>query len=142
MRRRRSNAMEGAFIGLAVLVGGVVLLAKALYSPGGFAFLIICALILGGVMWSKRKQKQARIAQLHAKYSDPQIVMRILSGSYWQGQTVEQLLDSLGPAHSVDDNLLVTRKREVWKYQPSGVNRYRLRITLDDDVVVSWIQRN
>ena len=29
-----------------------------------------------------------------------------------------------------------TRKREVWKYKPTGRNRYGLRITLDNNVVV------
>jgi hypothetical protein len=54
----------------------------------------------------------------------------------WQGQTVEQLLDSVGRPSSLDNNLLKTRKREVWKYQPNGKGRYLTRVTLDNDVVV------
>jgi hypothetical protein len=79
-----------------------------------------------------------RLAYLRAKYGDETVVQNIMHGKFWQGQSVAQLHDSLGPPTSVDNNRLKTRKREVWKYQPSGVNRYRLRITLDNDVVVSW----
>ena len=38
----------------------------------------------------------------------------------------------------MDDKLLKTRKREVWKYNRTGVNRYGLRITLDNDIVTTW----
>jgi hypothetical protein len=38
----------------------------------------------------------------------------------------------------VDRKLLKTMKREIWKYNPRGVNRYGLRITLDNDIVSGW----
>jgi len=61
--------------------------------------------------------------------------------TFWQGQTSDQLLESLGSPKDVDKKLLATRKREVWKYNRRGVNRYGLRITLDNDIVAGWDQK-
>ena len=37
--------------------------------------------------------------------------------------------------------MLKTKVKEVWKYKPTGKNRYGLKITLDDGVVVGWEER-
>lgn len=63
---------------------------------------------------------------------------RIYNHRYWQGQTAEQLVDSLWKPRGVDKKLLKTMKREVWKYDPRGVNRYGLSISLDNDIVSGW----
>jgi hypothetical protein len=75
---------------------------------------------------------------LRTKYSDEQIVQRIMRRSYWNGQSAEQLLDSLGQPSGVNRQLMKTKQREVWKYSPVGKNRYKLRITLDQGQVVGW----
>jgi len=61
---------------------------------------------------------------------------RIMQHSFWEGQTSEQLIDSLGNPLSVDQKIFKSNKREVWKYNRKGSNRYGLRITLDGDTVV------
>ena len=86
----------------------------------------------------KRRWVAARLAYLRSKYKDERVVQAVFAQKYWQGQTAEQLLDSLGNPVAIDDKLLKTRTREVWKYERQGVNRYRLRITLDNDEVVAW----
>jgi hypothetical protein len=56
----------------------------------------------------------------------------------WQGQTAAQLVDSRGWPTARDDTLLKTMKREIWKYHPTGKNRYALRVALNNDVVTGW----
>lgn len=87
---------------------------------------------------SKHLQKQKRLAYLRDKYHDEEIVQKINGGYFWEGQTEEQLRDSLGEPSAIDNKLLKTMTREVWKYHPSGVNRYRLRITVENGRVAGW----
>jgi hypothetical protein len=82
------------------------------------------------------------MAYLRKKYGDETIVQKIMKRCYWQGQTSEQLIDSLGNPSATDDMLLKTRKREVWKYNQQGKNRYGLRLTLDNDILVKWERKN
>lgn len=62
----------------------------------------------------------------------------ILRGCIWQGQTSAQLRDALGPPEARSERVLKTKTKETWKYYRTGKNRYSLRITLDDGVVVGW----
>lgn len=76
-------------------------------------------------------------AYLRSRYPE-QTVQRMLQERVWQGQTVQELADSLGAPAAVDRKMLATRTREIWKFYPNGVNRYRLRVTLDDNIVIGW----
>tara|TARA_Y100000782_G_scaffold36115_1_gene40417 strand:+ start:43681 stop:43917 length:237 start_codon:yes stop_codon:yes gene_type:complete len=75
------------------------------------------------------------------KYHDEKIVNALMDKSFWQGQTAEQLMDSLGKPQDIDQKVLKTKKKEIWKYNHRGSNRYGLRITLDNDIVVGWDQK-
>ncbi len=75
------------------------------------------------------------------KYNDEDIVKNIMNQTIWQGQTSNQIVESLGQAEDIDQKVLKTKKKETWKYGFEGGNRYRLRITLENDVVVGWDQR-
>ena len=79
-----------------------------------------------------------RRKQLTAKYGDPEITRRIMKQEVWQGETQEQLLESLGKPEDVDQKVLKTKSKEVWKYRPTGKNRFGLKVTLDDGIVVAW----
>ena len=143
MSRRKNSGQSAAGFALVVLVMVVFVVASALVHAVG---IVACVIFVVGIIafgiWYKAHRRAVRIAYLRNKYGDEQTVQRILRANYWQGQTAEQLRDSLGEPASVDGGLLKTRKREVWKYHPTGKNRYRLRITLDDDVVADHFQRN
>jgi hypothetical protein len=91
---------------------------------------------------TKKRSRNARLAYLRAKYNDEGMVQALMNGQFWQGQTSGQLKDALGYPHAIDDVQLKSRKREIWKYRPIGVNRYSLRITLDDDLVACWVEKN
>jgi hypothetical protein len=111
-------------------------------SSSDFSPLIVLVILIAGVVWFSYYRRQKRIKYLMDKYGDEAIVQRILGGNFWQGQTAQQLLDSIGSPLSIDRKSMATRKREVWKYNRKGKNRYGLRITLDNDVVSGWDYKN
>ncbi len=76
-----------------------------------------------------------------AKYQDKEVVDNIMRRQFWQGQTAEQLIDAIGEPEDIDVKVLKTKKKEIWKYDHQRGNRYELRITLDNDVVVGWEQK-
>lgn len=134
---RRMNKSESALIGIAVLVGlPIWVISKVTESVGASTLIAGLVVIVAAIIFYFVRKRTTRLAYLRDKYKDETIVQAIMSRRLWQGQTMEQLLDSAGHPSSKDCNLLKTRKREVWKYQPSGKGRYRLRVTLDDDVVI------
>ena len=82
--------------------------------------------------------KKIRFNRLYKKYSDEELVNKIIKRTIWQGQTAEQVLDAIGKPKDIDQKALKTKTKETWKYFPSGRRRYGLRIMLDDGVVVGW----
>jgi hypothetical protein len=61
---------------------------------------------------------------------------------FWQGQTQEQLLDSLGRPADTDTKVLKTKTKEIWKYNRVGKNRFGLRVTVENGVVVGWDKKD
>jgi hypothetical protein len=90
----------------------------------------------------RKANREARRTALLEKYGDAKLVELIMSGSVWEGQTAEQVKDSVGEPEAIDEKVLKTKKKEVWKYGYEGGNRYNLRVTLDNDAVVGWDKRN
>jgi hypothetical protein len=85
-----------------------------------------------------RAASEARRAELLRKYDNESIVERIMNGEVWQGQTEAQLHDALGSPVDVDERVLKSKTRRVWKYRPIGTRRFGLRITTENNVVVGW----
>jgi len=83
----------------------------------------------------------AKRARLMMKYKDEELIERLMEEKFWVGQTKEQLIDSLGEPLDVDEKVLKTKVKEVWKYEQTGKNRYGLKIKLDDGIVVGWDQK-
>lgn len=99
-----------------------------------FGFIALC------VVWAMIAAylKKVRRQQLMEKYGDELIVNRIMNKMYWQGQTEEQLIDSIGRPLDTDQRVMKTKIKEVWKYNRTGKGRYALRITFENGVVVGW----
>ena len=110
-------------------------------SVGWVSLIIAVACVIALAIWLYISNIKKRREMLLKKYHDPKLVEALMARRIWQGQTAEQVLDSLGKPHDVDQKLLKTKKKEVWKYHHQGANRYGLRITLDDDHVVGWDQK-
>jgi hypothetical protein len=83
----------------------------------------------------------AKRAKLVMKCKDEELIERLMEEKFWVGQTREQLINSLGKPLDVNQKVLKTKVKEVWKYEQTGKNRYGLKITLDDGVVVGWNQK-
>lgn len=79
-----------------------------------------------------------RRKHLIERYGNPEIADRIMKAQIWRGQTAEQLRESLGKPADIDQTVLKTKTKEVWKYQPTGRRSYAVKVTLDDGVVVGW----
>ena len=99
----------------------------------GWLIFIVVVSLVWGVIQNQRKREM-----LMKKYNNKELVDRLMKGMFWQGQTSDQLYDSLGRPLEIDQKVLKTKKKEIWKYNSTGKNRYALKITLDNDVVVGW----
>lgn len=64
-----------------------------------------------------------------------------MNRSYWQGQSAEQLKDSLGAPVDVDEKVFKSKTKQIWKYHQTGMNRFGLRITVENEFVVRWDEK-
>ena len=136
---KRSSKIDTALIGLVIVVGiPVFLIGKIVESIGGTGAIILLIAIVGVVIWYQQDKKKKRLEYLRAKYGDESIVQKILDGYVWQGQSEEQLKDSMGFPIAVDRSVLKTKTKEVWKYDKQGTNRFGLRVTVENGYVVGW----
>lgn len=136
-----------------VALGAIVLVlyaaAQVKESIGDTMFRIIIIAVIAVVILlavlhgkTKKRLRKERIAQFYVKYGDEEIVNRIIARNYWQGQTAEMLVDSLGNPSGKDEAMMKTKVKETWKYFPDGSNKYKLRIILEDGIVVGWESRD
>lgn len=142
---RRMTKIETTTISLIafLIIFGVILTAIGkFFKTVGFIVPVIVGVIAIGFYWLyNSNQKKGKLTYLRNKYKDEEIVQKIFAGYFWQGQTSDQLIDSLGKPMDIDEVVLKTKKKEIWKYQHQGSNRYGLRITLEDNAVVGWEQK-
>ena len=139
---RRSSKQNEALIIIAVVVGiPLLLISKLVDLIGGQLVIILFVLIVMLFIWLFKHLNKKRKLRLLEKYQNEQIVDLIMKGNFWEGQTEEQLLDSLGSPQDIDQKVLKTKRKAIWKYQHESGNRYRLRITIENGLVVGWEQR-
>lgn len=101
--------------------------------------LLVAAVVLGFV--ARAMAKNSRYARLLTKYGDEKLVDALLTQTIWQGMTAEQLRDSWGEPAAVEQKVMKTKVREVFKYKPLGRNRFRDKVTLEDGVITGWDQK-
>lgn len=140
---RRASKAEQALYGWIFVIGLIVavpiyLFDKVNKSVGWQIPAAVIAAFLLLLLLLNMAKKRARLKYLRGRYLDEGIVQKILAKRFWIGQTAEQLTDSLGPPVATDHKSLKTKNRDTWKYQRNGVNRYGLRITVEDGLVTAW----
>lgn len=152
-RRRKMTKAEASGFGFLIIFGIIATVVIEFFKAVGFvAPSVLLILGFGFYLWNKsRKEKEKaarvkaahehRVAYLREKYKDESIVDRILNENVWQGQTAEQLRDTLGSPLDTDSDVLKTKVKQVWKYRQFGVNRYGLRVKLENDVVIGWEEK-
>lgn len=99
-------------------------------------FLIIAFFVLKSYVTKKVRRKR-----IYQKYGYTEIADRIIKKIIWVGETSDQLLDSLDQPLDIDENVLKTKTKEIWKYYQKGINRYGLKITVENGVVVGWDEK-
>jgi len=97
----------------------------------------IILIVVGLIFWGYYQNKWKR-ERLIEKYGDADLVDKLMQGMFWQGQTKEQLIDSLGKPLNIDQKVLKTKTKEAWKYNETGKNRYALKIIIENGEVVGW----
>ncbi len=119
-------------------------------ADGNWSLLVV-AVILGGFfvrsyLVQKKKDADALAAKLAFEQRWLSLCQRfgeenaraILANRFWQGATVDAILESLGRPTDVDESVMKARTKHVFKYYPTGANRYGLRLTFEDGVLVGW----
>ena len=101
--------------------------------------LLVAAAVL--VFVARSLAKNSRYAKLMAKYGDEKLVHALITQTIWQGMTTEQLKDSWGEPMAVEQKVMKTKVREVYKYKPLGRNRFRDKVTLEDGLITGWDQK-
>ncbi|MHA6614117.1 DUF2845 domain-containing protein [Photobacterium damselae] len=125
-----------------IIIGGPIYAVVQAGESIGWG--VITGVIAAGIafyLWSKSNKTKKRREYLIDKYQDLSLVEDLMNQYFLVGQTAEQLIDSLGNPVDIEQKILKTKKKEVWKYSHQGGNRYSLRITLDNDHVVGWDQK-
>jgi len=141
MAKKMSKAEIQGIFWLVVIGLPIYWISQLGESVGWVPLILIVFIIIGFFVWYQVEKTKKRRAALMVKYQDKEIVESLMNQSFWQGQTADQLIDSLGSPEDIDQKILKTKKKEVWKYNHQGANRYGLRITLDNDSVVGWDQK-
>jgi hypothetical protein len=100
---------DASGLGLFIVLGLILLRANAIYEAMGLVVpLIILIAMIVAIVWCAVYQKKKRLEYLPGKYGDEAIVQLIVQHKFWQGQTSEQLIDSVGKPVSIDTKIFKT----------------------------------
>lgn len=135
MARKHDNTL---IIWLILIGGPIFIVMQIAESIGIWTTITGIVLLVFGIFYHSYHNDKKRMEYLLKKYKDEELAQEIFDGKFWQGQTSSQLIDSIGRPADIDEKILKTKKKEIWKYDHQGGNRYNLRITLENDVVVGW----
>lgn len=97
----------------------------------------VIAAIIALVIYKKKKRREF----LMTKYQDSEIVDKIMGKVIWTGMSEEQLVDSWGRPEAKDQKVYKTKVVEVFKYNRTGKNRFRSRVTVENGFVAGWDQK-
>jgi len=85
--------------------------------------------------------EKARRERIYQKYGRNEISEKIIKKIVWVGETKEQLRDSLGMPCDIDENVLKTKVKEIWKYYRKSANRYGFKVKVENGAVVGWDEK-
>src|SRR3954447_22162398 len=108
---RRTSKFDNAIFAALIVIGIPVFAASKFFEATGVApGLLVIGLLIGGYFWYSAAKRQRRKAQLTEKYQSEDIAERIMRRTIWEGESAEQLLDSVGQPSAIDDHVLKTKK--------------------------------
>ncbi|RZS90623.1 DUF2845 domain-containing protein [Aquimarina brevivitae] len=100
-----------------------------------YYWVILCVIGIIVIAYLSYVAKEKRLLK---KYNDPVLVERLMKGEIWQGQTRRELLDSQGKPSDVSEQVLKTKVKRIYKFHKTAKNRYDLKVTVENGIVVGW----
>jgi hypothetical protein len=160
-RRRAADALIGSLVLFGITVWLIKIFYKSLSSvlPAGMSLpavitvsvTVASAFIAIQQYYQRRRTRRLDSARREAvrqrgvalldKYRDPIVANEIIAGGIWRDMTKEQLLDAWGHPAYVETKVMKTKVLETYKFGRVGANRFRRRVTLENDIVVGWEQQ-
>jgi len=103
----------------------------------------LALVMAAAVLWfvARSMARRSRYARLLAKYGDEKLVVAIVTGTIWQGMTSEQLREAWGDPIAIEEKVLKTKTKQVFKYQQVSRTRFRDKVMLEDGIVIGWDQK-
>ena len=139
---RISNKQSEGIVILVILVLVIGGIGTLIESIGLETLFTLLAIVIAAFFTARYLTNKAKRKLLMNKYRDKELVDAIMKKTAWVGQTAEQLIDSFGKPQDIDQKVLKTKKKEIWKYQHKGGNRYGLRVILENDIVAGWEEKS
>lgn len=63
---------------------------------------------------------------------------RVMRREIWKGETQEMLFESYGHPHAKEEIVKKTKTTHIFKYDELAKGRYRVRVTVEQNVIVGW----
>ena len=102
MTKKETTAIIWLVI-IVAIVAGIV----GFFEAVGYVLPIVVVAASGLLYWwYNANKKKKRLSYLRGKYKDEELIQKIYNGYMWQGQTLEQLIDSLGQPVAMDKKVL------------------------------------
>jgi hypothetical protein len=120
---------------VALIIAAVI---KFFQNVGLLPLIIVIVACVAAFFLYRALKKRRRLKYLEQKYVNKKKVEKIINREIWQGETADQLIDSIGNPDVVDDKYLKTQKKAVWKYGRRGLKSYNLIVNLEKGLVVRW----
>jgi hypothetical protein len=89
----------------------------------------------------QEREMKERWTYLCSRYGEDD-ARKIWDRRLWVGCTTEMLFEMLGVPPAMDERVLKTKTKRTYKYRPAGINRYALRVFVEDDVVTGWADKS
>ena len=137
---RRSANKVGGLLALVVFFGTIWFVQAFVTKELVIGLLLLAVVIVVGrsvAGWVTRARRKSDFVQRYGQ----EIADRLLRREVWIGQTEQQLVEACGAPAAYDESATAEHYTRVYKYQPSGKNRYRVRVTVVDGVVSRWDSR-
>jgi hypothetical protein len=101
------------------------------------AYLIIAFAVIFCVLLVVN-QRKVRHQKLADRFRSSEVASAIMRREIWQGMTADMLRESRGKPDEQEKSVLKTKTKETWKYGKTGKNRFRLRVMIENGLVVGW----
>lgn len=123
---------------MGILVGGANWIYEVFHIWGFIFPCFLYGIGFGIFLLLERQQQAQRVQRLRQKYDNEDLFKKIISGSIWYKQSLEELIDAIGLPQQISYEVMKVNKREIWKYDHQGGDRYNLIVLLENDSVISW----